>query len=238
MDPNFAGIFFSIFTVYVFGFLIEEKERTKKLFYSTLALLSFTAVVLTYSRSALICLVISIFIFLALHKKAKYALLFLLFLVLAVCFSPKVFQTEGTNLFRSVSTYERIKSAGIAAEVFKRNPIFGVGFDAYRYAQYKYGYISGSKWMTSHSGSGADNSYLFLLATTGIIGFAIYALFLRQIYLGVLNKKKENAKNNRWTVVCVSSLSGVLVSAFFINSLFYPPIMLWLWILIGITESN
>jgi O-antigen ligase len=231
LDPNFAGIFFSIFTVFVLGYLLEEKDTKKKVFYSILSLLSVVAVVFTYSRTALFSLIVSILVFLVMSKKIKNFLIFIPFLILIIVSSPKIFQTEGTNLFRSVSSIERLKSIERAGKIFVGNPVLGVGFDTYRYAQYKYGFISGAKWETSHSGSGADNSYLFILATTGIIGFITYAALIRKIFL-------VTSRDRRWKIVALSSLIGLLTSALFINSLFYPPLMLWFWVLLGITESS
>jgi putative inorganic carbon (hco3(-)) transporter len=233
LDPNFAGIFFSVFTVYILGYLLNEKNKIRKIFYLILALFSVGSVILTYSRSALLSLIVSVFLFLILVKKIRNFLPFLILLAVIIFSSPKIFQTEGTNFFRSASTMERAKSINIAKEIFIKNPIIGVGFDTYRYAQFKYGFLKGDKWIVTHSGSGADNSYLLVLATTGIIGFVSYLILLRQMYLVGYDSKAK-----RFKIVFVSSLTGVLVSALFINSLFYPPIMLWLWVILGITENN
>jgi O-antigen ligase len=237
-DPNFAGAFFSIFTVYMLGYLLHEKNRAKRFYIWALALLSVLAVVLTYSRSSLVALGVSIFIFLALIRKGKYILLFLLLLAIIILSSPKIFQTEGTNLFRSYSSIERVKNSKVAFDIFQRSPIIGVGFNTYRYAQYEYGYLKGDKWAITHSGSGADNSYLFILATTGVIGFVAYLMLLSRTYSVIRGKNIKSKKNNRWVIVSLSSMSGILISSLFINSLFYPPLMLWMWILIGITESS
>jgi predicted membrane-bound mannosyltransferase len=40
------------------------------------------------------------------------------------------------------------------------------------------------------------------------------------------------------SVVILASSIGIFVNAFFINSLFYPSIMVWMWILIGFKESR
>jgi len=238
-DPNFAGAFLVLFTIYVFGFIISERNKNKRMIFGVIALLSILAVVLTYSRSAILMLLISIITFLILIKKGRYILVFILFLLLVLISSPKVFQTEGTNFLRVYSSMERVKSAKIAMDIFSKNSIIGVGFNTYRFAQNKYGYLTDEKWEITHSGAGTDNSFLFLLATTGVIGFFVFINLLRKIFQHVFtNIKKADYYNRRWAIVVFSSLIGLIVNSFFINSLFYPPIMLWVWMIISFTENN
>ncbi len=238
-DPNFAGAFFALFTIYLFGFIISEKSKNKRIFFGIIALLSILAVSLTYSRSAMLMLFFSIIAFLILIKKNKYILVFILFLLISVVLSPKAFQTEGTNFFRTYSSMERVKSAKTAIDIFSKNPIFGVGFNTYRYAQYKYGYLTDQKWEITHSGAGTDNSFLFLLATTGIAGFTVFINLLRKIFLLLFSKSKKNTiMDRKWKIVAASSLIGLIINSFFINSFFYPPIMLWMWLIISFTKNN
>ncbi len=238
-DPNFAGAFFVLFTIYVLGYLLVEKNNNKKILFSIITIFSTIAIVLTYSRSALLMLIASIITFLILTKKSKYILYFIIILFIALVLSPKSFQTEGTNLFRSYSSMERVKSARIASDIFIKNPIIGVGFNTYRYAQNKYGYLSGDKWEVTHSGSGTDNSFLFILATTGLIGFVVYINLLSKILKLQFRKiDKSSFVKSRWAVVSISSIVGLLINSLFLNSLFYPPIMLWLWMIIGFTKNN
>jgi hypothetical protein len=59
-------------------------------------------------------------------------------LILLAIFSPKSFQTEGTNLFRIASSEARLASAQAALKVIDKNLIFGVGFNAFRYVMFDY----------------------------------------------------------------------------------------------------
>lgn len=232
-DPNFAGIFLSLFAVYVLGFLLKEKRFNVKIFYSFVILFSLLAIVLTYSRTALLTLAVCVLTFLFLSKKIKLFFVFFFSLVFFIAISPKAFQTEGTNLFRTASSYQRLESMNNAIEIFKKNPVLGVGFNTYRYSQNKYGYLTDIKWEISHSGAGVENSYLFILATTGILGALVYINLLRKIFISARKTKDDIGKN-----VLISSLFGLLASALFINSLLYPPLMLWTWFLVGVTESS
>jgi len=234
LDPNFAGVFFVLSLIYLISLLLQgtKIKQWKWAFLASIAGLNLIAVYLTYSRTALIALVIGILIlsFYKINKRILTVVLMLLFLLVLVI--PKSFKTEGTNLFRSVSIEQRIKSGEVAFSIFKDNPIFGVGFDAYRYYQKSHGYLGGQYWDVTHAGSGADNSYLFILATTGIVGFTAYLYLLYRMFL-IGKAKKSNLK-----YFACASLAVFCVSGLFINVLFYTFLMEWIWIVFALTENS
>lgn len=236
LDPNFAGAFLVISLIYLIYLSWQsyiKKKRNIFIFTSILSVISFISVYLTYSRSALIMLLVSLTVFLVLIKKVRLLILVLITFVVLIFLSPKAFQTEGTNIFRIFSSQERVKSAQVAVKIIGENPIFGVGFNAYRYAQNKYANLNDSKWETTHSGAGTDNSFLFVLATAGIVGFVVYIYLIYKIFL--LAKLKQK---NPMSIVLISVLCGLLVNSLFINSLFYVFILQWIWILAGLTENS
>ncbi len=237
LDPNFAGAFFVLFFMLTVGLVysfLKKKAFIKSFVFSVMGLLTFIAVYLTYSRSALITLIIATAVFLFIIGRRRVIALSVIGLLLIVFLLPRSFQTEGTNFLRVASGEARIQSLQLGFNIFAKNPVLGVGFDAYRYAQNRYGIISGQDWQTTHSGAGTDNSFLFVLATTGVIGFTafIYLLFFLFKYA------KENFKTNMLSVVLFSSLAGLIFDSFFINSLFYVFIMEWVWVLLGLIESK
>lgn len=223
-DPNFAGIFFVLY----FLFILNKVIKTPKKMSMVILALTLIAIILTFSRSSYIALFFGSTVYLFLEKEIKKTLaiisfisLFLILTSVIFYFSPK---SEGTNLIRIASGEARIESMKNAILIFKDNPIFGVGFNSYRYAQKKYGFIDESK-MQVHSGAGTDNSFLFVLGTSGIIGFFAFLYLLLKIF-------------NIKSPLIFSSVLAVILDSLFINSIFFPPIMLWLWILIGLNESR
>ena len=237
LDPNFAGIFFVIYFIYTLVFVknyLIRRNIYKLILVTLLSIFTLLAVYLTYSRSALIMLFISIITFLILSKKSKLIFIVVLILSLLIFVAPKSFKTEGTNLLRTVSSEARITSMKYGLYIFEKNPIFGVGFNAYRYAQNKYLGLNNIYWQTTHAGAGTDNSFIFVLATTGVIGFTAYLYLI----LNILNLSKINLTKNRYAAVLFSSLFGLLISSIFINSFFYVFILEWIFILAALTENN
>jgi O-antigen ligase len=235
LDPNFVGAFFAVFFLYTISFLRELKKKISFQFLSIgiVAMLTLGALYLTYSRSALIMLIISLVTYLYLINKKRFIIAIAAGALLLVLILPKSFQTEGTNFLRATSSEARVRTTQEALNVFEKNPLFGVGFNAYRYARNEQG-LNGPGWEISHGGAGTDNSFLFVLATTGAVGFAVYLFLLYKIFL----VSRRNLKKNKYALIVLSLLPGLIINSFFINSLFYVLILEWVWILVSFTESS
>ncbi len=236
LDPNFAGAFFVLYFLFVAGlfFSLKEGKRVRIVVLAILGIADIIAIYLTYSRSAFMMLIIGVLTLLILRKKALVGFALIIIFVVAAFFTPKAFKTEGTNLFRVVSSEARIESAQKAITIFKENPILGVGFNSYRYAQIKYGFL-GKNGEISHAGGGTDNSFLFVLATTGVIGLLAYLFLWGKILVTSLKKAKKGNINSQ---ILFSSSIAILFDSLFINSLFYIFFMMWMWILVGLTENK
>lgn len=220
LDPNFAGAFFVLF----FLFLADIFLKKKSLMIGLLAFLTLGAVFLTFSRSALIMLIVSSGALFVLQKKKIWILLLLLITFVTLAISSRYFNIENINLFRVVSSQARLETAKNAVSIISENSLIGVGFNSYRYAQFRHGFRNESN-MISHADASPDNSFLFVLATTGIVGFILYLfLWFRLIKIT--------------SILASASVLGVFVSSMFINSLFYPFITLWLWIILALSIKN
>lgn len=244
LDPNFAGSFFVLFLVFLSGiflfFLNNNKIRQIRLI-GFMFIFTLVSIYLTYSRSALIMLLVSIFIFSSLIKKRKWTFLIIGVSILFILFSWKNFYIENINLFRIVSAEARIDSAKIALEIIKNNPVFGVGFNTYRYAQVNYGFRDAVGSRSSHADAGTDNSFLFVASTTGIVGLILYLNLLVAILKRAFESYKQYKDKNfqkYMGLIIVASMGGIIANSFFVNSLFYSFAIIWLWILLGLIESN
>lgn len=238
-DPNFFGAFLVLFSIFVLGLLFERSEnkvenKPRNMGYILVLGLVLMAIFLTYSRGAygMLCISLGTFLLVKGYKKIFFVILPLLVVLFIVFALISNRSKEGTNLFRTVSTEARFGSAVTAFTIFIKNPLFGVGFDSYRYAQFRYGYLTPKNNPISHSAAGADNSWLFVLATTGIVGFAAYSY----LWFYILKKAWRQKNNNIFAPILIASSIGLFANSFFINSLFYASIMLWMWILIGLAE--
>jgi O-antigen ligase len=188
------------------------------------------ALLLTYSRSSFLAAIIGGCIYILLIKKWKLLLALAIF-GLGIFLVP-AFGGISTSAFRMWSVTARITNWQEGIQLFLQSPIIGYGFDMLRAvprasAVSAYGYIS-------NSAGGLDNSLLFILATTGVLGLGAFTYLWTQIVrLGLRLQKQESIKT-----VYFASLGALLVHSLFVNSMFYPVILVWLWICIGAIEKN
>jgi len=236
LDPNFCGLILVLSLLLNFNHIKVFKKWGKLYVFYIIQFLIFIAILLTYSRTALIALIISIVSLLLLKRRWKLIVIFLLIVSFVIFFLPRTFKTEGTNFLRTNSIQSRLSSINDVLTIYKEQPIFGIGFNALRFQQFKHGYINAANWEITHAGAGTDDSFLFVLVTTGVVGLTLY-LFLWYSILKSLVKKSIKKKNNL-VFITISSCIAVIAGSFTINALFYPFIMLWLWIILGVTESS
>ena len=231
LDPNFAGVVFVLF--FVFFYVFKEKFISNRLLSSLILLLTFGAIILTYSRGAYLMFVVCALIYSILVRQWKVvAGVVLVFTILFIILSPR-FYIENTNLLRVASATQRLESSKQALAIFNKNPL-GVGFNTFRYAREKYGFKDLSLFGPSHSGAGVDNSMVLILVTTGVPGFLVYVYLIYKIFrIGFFNLKK-----NKMGLVLLVSLGGLLVNSLFINSLLYSFTMAWIFLLAGLTENT
>lgn len=110
-------------------------------------------------------------------------------------------------------------NAGLNA--FKKAPVFGVTREnIYDYAQE---FIEGNSWKGSLKAGGLHNIYITILTSSGIVGFAVMALFAVWSLIKMLKalyQKKFSGKNRYW-FIC----GFVLIIIFFIMEMFEARIL-------------
>ncbi len=228
-DPNFAGM---CLVVIFFLFLPRVISYSFKKGYPFIIIDFFVmvAILITYSRTALIAFIVGITILGILYRRVKLLLILALagLIVLSTVSDTSI---EGLNPFRTVSTNERLRSISEALKIIKTQPLEGVGFNAFRYAQVRYGLRTEAGVVLSNSDAGTDNSFLFVAATTGIVGFLFYCLSYLFLIRQLLNEKIES------NVYLISIISATLAGSMFLNVLFYTPFLMLFFTVIALRKK-
>lgn len=240
LDPNFAGlIFVFIFSTAISLYLFEQKSMPitltskNRLLYLGLSLLAIVAVLLTYSRSSYLAL-IAAGLAIGTFKSPKILLAVLIFLLVSFIAIPQV-KNRITGAFEIDETSQaRIVSWKNAITIFQHQPIFGVGFNNYRYAQAKYRLFAYPEQIELHSASGVDSSLLLVAATTGTIGLL---LFLALIAV-VISSAISNIYLQPASLISLTVFLSLLVHSQFVNSFFFPQISLIFWFIFGLSQIN
>ncbi len=200
-DPNFVGCIIVI--CFFLGLYLLTTAKSKLLLFFTQFILLF-ALLLTYSRSSFVAFVAGLIVFIWVTKQWKY-MFFLVLIPLVIFLFPSIGGIS-TDIGRLWSVTARITNWQEGIQLFFRSPIIGNGFAFRR----------------------IDSSVLFMLVTTGIIGFAGFAnLGIYFIRFG-LSMKKLLLKATYFSI-----LAALFIHSMFVNTLFYPQILIWFWIFIG-----
>ncbi len=176
-DTSIAGSVYGLLFLLVF-FSGKElySHRTRYIILSTL----FIFIVLTFNRSLYIVFLLSIFIYVWLKKDfKKLAILILLFAALIII-APKP-SGEGVNLLRVFSIESRIKDHQTAIQMWKRNPLIGIGYNRIRYEKRHLNIIEQTDEDSNHSGASFHSSFLIILVTGGIVGLVGFVGVLYQL---------------------------------------------------------
>jgi len=228
LDPGFTGLILVLSLIIA---LENSLHHQRKALDILPAIPIYLALVLTYSRSSYLALVFATaFIFFS-QKKTRLFWLFLIFFLTSIFLAPRP-AGEGIKLERTSTIEARLQSYQRGINIFFKKPILGIGFNSYRYAQDKFfPNININKKLTNRAGSSPDSSLILVLVATGIVGLATFGLMALKIVSPLFKKSKEPANN-----LILASLIAISIHSFFLNSLFYPAIMIWFFLLLGVKE--
>lgn len=171
------------------------------------------ALLFTYSRVSIL-----LGLLVLLWNKKLFTILFLLF---AFALIPKNIG-EGTTITRTASATYKLQNYIESFEIIKFSPIYGVGFN--NVCDSKAKILPTQTNSKSHSCPGLDASVLFLFATTGVIGLMLFVNFILQVRNSIFTG--HSILNTTFTIILLHSL--------FSNSLFYPHIIFWMFVLVGL----
>lgn len=217
LDPSFLGL------IIVFGLIISLYRyisgREKK--YVLLSVFLILSLAFTYSRASFLAFAVGVFTLALLHKKYRKIVVWILGLVFIASLLPTA-RNQSIRLDRTFSIFSRVANYGQTLTIFKKHPVFGVGYNNLCVARNKY---IGIEDFSSHACSGSDSSLLFILATTGAVGLMI---FLGCVYW--VFKQYGKSEEFRFIIPIVAAL---FVHSMFSNSIFFPWVMGYMAVLLG-----
>jgi len=217
LDPGFTGAILILFLILVFSL---RNSLENFLFW----IVGYVAMALTYSRATYLMFLFGASLSSIFRRRPKIILGAIALMLVTLMLLP-VHPGEGNKLGREYSVWSRINNWKQSLSVWQKSPLFGVGFNSYRYRLQDLGILSQQGVRESHGG-GADSSIMLVLATTGIIGLLAYLNLGRVI----LTRQKN--------LLIWSSFLGIFVHSWFNNTLFYPWVMEWLWLLLALTVED
>ncbi len=232
-DPNVVGAFISsgaLFTMV--KILFGKREEIFK--YSLIFLFLFFSVVFTFSRGALLNLLSGIsflgLIALATRRSKRFLFILSISLLIALVSIPVILEVFRQGFrFRGAQWYDiygRAMAWKAGLELFKSYPL-GIGPGQFEHYSPDYQKSMGG-WMLRLTPS-AHNLYLRVLTENGVIGFLVLMFALIFAIVSGVKKaylSKGSIEDIAWIL---SSLVGILVQSFVIDTLHWRHF----WILFG-----
>ena len=233
LDPNFAGGVFAFLLAILGGKFLRERKFGKQVILIMVAGILGIALLLTFSRSALLALGFSGLI-LGIFGSRRILLAMLAVGILGMSISPRL-QERVEELAKSVDSIGsesqqvldptaqlRVDSWQEGWRIWQECPLLGAGFGAYKFRQ-----TFSSE--DSHAVTGSDASLLNVGATTGFLGFGVFVIFLANIATTAFRKKE-------WGFL--AAFAGLLIHSIFVNSLFFPPLALYFFVSSGLATRR
>lgn len=225
LDPNFAGLFL------VISFFLGLSYMSKKpsvIWFITQGIL-LVSIALTHSRSSFVAFVGALIVFVLCTKKF-FLLGILVFAGIIYALIPS-YGVDTNRLLRSDSTLARIESYTKSVAAARIAPIFGIGYNMLRFqaARERMLDVDG---IISRDAGGLNSSLMVIFVTTGIVGFSLFLYLVFHIVRIVLSIQGSAA------YATISALVAILLHSLFNNSMLYPWILLWVWVMVGSIEKQ
>ena len=173
------------FTAVMIGLALLSTAKAFPKFWLLTSIFYSAGILLSYSRSVWLSLVLTGLLFI---KNKKIVLVSSVLLLLSIFALPQKFG-EGTNLLRTFSIESRFNNDLSIIRDQSWNLITGIGMH-----------------------KGPNNSYLYLLATTGVLGLIGWGTFMFSLYTKSAHKPM---------------LTFFFLASLFNNVMFYPFALLW-----------
>ena len=216
---NTTGIITLFATLLSLFYFLRENKLHRKVILFVCFSGTLTAMLLTYSRGALIAFIISSFILL--HENKKILVILILLILLAVGslvivspeFKNRLYPTEILNNLRIGIYYTSL-------EIIKDHPIAGIGFgmEAFKKNMWNvYNTKISSKWRRSDPSQHPHNFLLDVTVRLGVVGlisfgFILFSAF--RIIRTILRSRKDNFIRG-WGTCSMAVLTGVLIAGLF-----------------------
>lgn len=185
----------------------------RKAFYSLILVLFILAIIFNFYRGIWLALILGLLAWIFIRRKGLYKLAFSI-IILSIIVLSNIETIKSTKLFQErVSNTETLQSRfdkfDLAINLFKKNPIKGIGFNNYRP-------IGGSQ----------HNTLLGFLSETGIIGVSVLMILIWFLsYYGLRNfRLSRDYLNKEFSLIFLCISITFLVTWMGLNSGFVPSI--------------
>lgn len=193
-DPNVTASFLIVGLIIAIGILIFAKiNKLTKIILGIVSLITVAGVIVTFSRSGWLALIIGIFVLFMFFKRKVLVLIpitivsvIIILVILVTPYSDFVISRFVSifDVFKDPSILTRIGMGLSGLEMFKDSPVFGMGYRSYP-VLYDY-YINPITPNFLLHVKEPHTLYITLLAENGIIGLSVVVVWFYKVYKDTL----------------------------------------------------
>ena len=225
---NATGSVYAVVSLFALIFLLQTSKKKLKILYSIVLAICLAGLFLTKSRGSYIGFAVALVPVLWMNyrsvKKFLITILILVFASLPLIFLTGVYKRIlqifkfSLDIETAYTTVSRVELWEKAWYLFSRSPIFGIGFGRFNDIEsvnyYRLnGYLGTLSLYTDSnfvfSFSTAHNSYLHILAETGIVGLGLLILFWVLCYR-IIYKAYNFSTNLYYKRIYLSALASII----------------------------
>lgn len=217
---NSSAILNLFSTLLAFFFLTREKKWFWRALLFMCFMGTFMATLLSYSRAALIALIISVVVLLISHREHTKKIVSLIAIISLAAgslylFSPHLKRLQPQELLKDF----RIGIYYTCLEIFKDHPITGVGFGGEIFEKHmwnKYNPKIPPHLRQSNPFQSPHGFVFAIMVRLGLVGLIIFGfLIIRALQINRLILGCKDTDIKRWGAYLLASFSGMLVAGFF-----------------------
>jgi O-antigen ligase len=245
-DVNYYAGYLLMALAICIGLLMTERRLAYRFLLAGIALSMMIAIIATVSRSALAILLLMVVVYAAsfvLQRRAQTLVSLSLIASLVGVVGVLLLTDIGSrvvDLFtlsrrietvivgRDASLQQRQNIASVTVDMIKDNPLLGVGFGAFEqsFDRYKGGYLSTGSKRSAH------NTFLRVLAETGVFGFIAFLYFVWVLMrsLWVSYRRLTNLDQRTLMFALFLSLGSFILMSVSLDQMFEPHF----WVLCGV----
>lgn len=224
LDPSFTGIIILILLIF------QNSHQQRKKWFVFLFFLMSLSIFLTFSRTSWLCFAMTLIYFFFRRKNRRIIVLtgagFVTAVFVLFLFSSSL-QSYGNRIGRTETIISRLTSMKCGWEIFSQKPLFGVGFNHYKTAylqRFQSSNQAQAEIIFNRGLSSVENSFVFVLATGGIIGCLAFLRWIAAIW---------KTLTFHWQ----KQIFFVILFASFFNNVFFYPFVLIIIFLLPKTEN-
>jgi len=247
-DPNFVAGFFSLIITIGISSWYMKKDQWKDYRTPLLCLLLAVCFLLTFSRSGMVALGLSILVVGVLEMKSLL-IIGLVGLLVGLQVSER-FAERFNDMVNSglalvtgslehdvdITSQERLSSWNEVGELVGDSMIFGIGFNTIKFKKLDKGLVASPN---DHAASGSDSSLLNIYITSGVVGVIVFLAFLYKVLMVstfIYTKKTLPGHIRGFALGMLATVISLFFHSFFVNSLLYPLFLMVLIPLIALLD--